>query len=88
MIKRPTRAKLYERRRDVASFALKRGTQAAISRHKNIPQATICRELATMREFWREFPVYDFEKFRLERLQKIDLMAFIAQSNGVHCAKQ
>ena len=27
-----------------------------------------------MREFWREFPVYDFEKVRVEQLQKIDLI--------------
>ena len=44
----------------------------------NIPQATVSRDPAAMCEFWREFPVSDFEKVRLERLQKIDAMTFIA----------
>ena len=50
----------------------------------NIPQATVARDQAAMREFWREFPVSDFEKVRLERLQQIDAMTFIAQSDDVH----
>ena len=53
MITRPSRVKLYERRRDVANFArrfaLKGWTQAAISRHMNIPQATVSRDLAANR---------------------------------------
>ena len=87
MIKRPTRTKLCERRRDVANFALKGCAQAAISRHMNIPQLTVSRELATIREFWREFPVSDFEQVRLEQLQKSDLMTFIAQSDDVGAPK-
>src|SRR5258708_14374148 len=71
---RPTRAKLYERRREVANYALKGWTQAAIARQMHIPQATVSRDLAAMREFWREFPVYDFDRARLEQLQKIDLV--------------
>ena len=69
IMNRPTRTKLYERRRQVANYALKGWTQAAISRHMNIPEATVSRDLAAMREFWREFPIYDFEKVRLEQLQ-------------------
>src|SRR5260370_32650991 len=71
---RPTRSKLYERRREVANSALKGCTQAAIARQMHIPQATDSRDLAGMREFWREFPVYDFDRARLEQLQKIDLV--------------
>ena len=74
IINRPTRTKLYERRRQVANYALKGWTQAAISRHMSIPQAAVSRDLAAMREFWREFPIYEFEKVRLEQLQKIDLV--------------
>ena len=40
-----------------------------------------------MCKFWREFPVFDFEKVRLERWQKIDAMTFIAQSDDVHAQK-
>src|SRR5260370_2112886 len=71
---RPTRSKLYERRREVANSALKGCTQAAIARQMHIPPATVSRDLAAMREFWREFPVYDFDRARLEQLQKIDLV--------------
>ena len=50
MIKRPTRTKLSERRRDVANFArrfaFKGWTQAAIAWHVNIPQPTVSRDLA------------------------------------------
>ena len=121
MITRPTRIKLYMRRRDVANFALKGWTQAAISRHMNITQATVSRDpaanrllkkgtvplgsldmsrrncslerdnplfqQAAMREFWGEFPVFDFEKVRLEPLQKIDFMTYVAQSDDVHSQK-
>lgn len=73
-MKRPTNTKLLERRREVASYALKGWTQAAIARHLKIPPATVSRDLAVMREFWREFPVYDFDKIRLEQLQKVDLV--------------
>ena len=67
---RPTRGKLYERRREVANFALKGWTQAAIARQIHIPPATVSRDLAAMREFWLEFPVYDFDRARLERKNK------------------
>ena len=40
-----------------------------------------------MCDFWREFSVSDFEKVRLERLQKIDRITFIAQSDDVHAQK-
>ena len=56
---RPTRSRLYERRREVANSALKGWTQAAIARQMHIPPATVSRDLAAMREFWREFPVYE-----------------------------
>jgi hypothetical protein len=71
---RPTTTKLQERRRQVANYVHKGWTQVAIARHMNIPQATVSRDLAAMREYWREFPVYDFEKVRFEQLQKIDLI--------------
>ena len=58
----------------MASLALKGWTQAAIARQLQIPQGTVSRDLAAMREFWREFPVYDFDRIRLEQLQKIDLV--------------
>ena len=71
---RLARAKLYERRRQVANYHLKGWTQAAIGRRLGIPQGTVSRDLAAIREFWREFPVYDVDKVRLEELQKIDLV--------------
>src|SRR5260370_35332470 len=71
---RPTRSKLYERRREVANYAIKGWTQAAIARQMHIPEATVSRDLAAMREFWREFPVYDFDSARLEQLQTVDLV--------------
>src|SRR5438552_12143460 len=64
---RPTRSKLFERRREVANYALKGWTQAAIARQMHIPEASVSRDLAAMREFWREFPVYDFDRARLEQ---------------------
>jgi len=73
-MKRPTRTKLSERRRQVANYALQGWTQTAIARHMQIPQGTVSRDLAAMREFWREFPVHDCSKVRLEQLQKIDLV--------------
>jgi hypothetical protein len=73
-MKRQARPRVAARRRDVASLALKGWTQAAIARQLQIPQGTVSRDLAAMREFWREFPVYDFDKIRLEQLQKIDLV--------------
>ena len=88
---RPTSTKLDERRRQVANYALKGWAQAAVSRHMNIPQATVSRDLAAMREFWREFPVYDFEKVRLEQLQEDRPCRGRASSAGcyeVHYAKR
>src|SRR6266700_5552163 len=79
---RPTRSKLYERRREVANYALKGWTQAAIARQMRIPEASVSRDLAAMREFWREFPVYDFDRARLEQLQKIDLVEADAWGRG------
>ena len=68
---RPTRAKIYERRREVANYALKGWTQAAIARQMHIPEASVSRDLAAMREFWREFPVYDLDRARLEQLVNV-----------------
>src|SRR5260221_12040455 len=73
-MKRQTSQKLGTRRREAAKLALKGWTQAAIANHLKIPQGTVSRNLAAMREFWREYPVYDFEKVRFEQLQKIDLV--------------
>ena len=73
-MKRQARPRVAARRRDVASLALKGWTQAAIARQLQIPQGTVSRDLAAMRELGREFPVYDFDKIRLEQLQKIDLV--------------
>src|SRR5579859_5516027 len=73
-MKRQTHQRVSARRRDVANLALKGWTQAAIARQLQVPQGTVSRDLAAMREFWREFPVYDFDKIRLEQLQKIDLV--------------
>ncbi len=67
---RPTKAKLSERRREVANLALKAWTQASIARHMRLPQATVSRDLAAM----REFPVCDVDRARLEQLPKIDLI--------------
>jgi hypothetical protein len=41
--------------------------QAAVASHLKVPQGAASRELAAMRDFWRDFPVYDFEKRRFER---------------------
>ena len=73
-MKRSTKTRLHERRREVSNYALKGWTQAAIARQMNVPPATVSRDLAAMRESWREFPIYDFHKARLEQLQKIDLV--------------
>jgi predicted transcriptional regulator len=54
----------------VANLVHKGWSQAAIARHLQIPPATVSRDLAAMREFWREFPPSDFEKVRIEHLQK------------------
>jgi hypothetical protein len=48
------------RRRQMANFSHKGRTQEAIARHMNNPQGTASRDLAAMREYWREFPIYDF----------------------------
>jgi hypothetical protein len=74
IMKRPTNPQLFERRREVAFLAHKGWSQAAIARHLQVPPATVSRDLAAMREFWREFPASDFEKVRIEHLQKIDLV--------------
>ena len=81
---RPTRAKIYERRREVANYALKGWTQAAIARQMHIPEASVSRDLAAMREFWREFPVYDFDRARLEQLAN-GAITLLAQK-GRFCA--
>ncbi len=73
-MQRSTKAKLSERRRQVADYALQGWTQAAIARHMNLPPATVCRDLEVMREYWREYSLFNFEKARLEQLQKIDLV--------------
>lgn len=59
-MKRTTGRQLAARRREVANLAHSGWTQAAIASHLKIPQGTVSRDLAAMREFWREFPVYDF----------------------------
>ncbi len=69
-----TSQKVLARRREVASLALKGLSQAAIAQQLKIPQGTVSRDLAAMREYWREFPVNDFDKVRIEQLQKIDLV--------------
>src|SRR5258708_581605 len=66
IMKRPDMTKLYERRREVANLALQGWTQAAIARHMRITQGTVSRDLAALREFWREFPVHEVDKVRLE----------------------
>jgi hypothetical protein len=73
-MKRQTSQQLVARRREVVSLAHKGWTQAAIASHLKIPQGTVSRDLAAMREFWRDFPVYDFDKVRFEQLQKIDVI--------------
>lgn len=73
-MKRPISPQLSARRREVANLAHKGWTQEAIASHLKIPQGTVSRDLAAMREYWREFPVYDFEKVRFEQLQRIDLV--------------
>ena len=73
-MKKTTSPQLAARRREVANLTHKGWTQAAIASHLKIPQGTVSRDLAAMREVWREFPVYDFDKVRFEQLQKIDLI--------------
>ena len=72
--KRKASPQVAARRREAANLTHKGWTQAAIASHLKVPQGTVSRDLAAMREFWREFPVYDFEKVRFEQLQKIDLI--------------
>ena len=48
-MKRPTRTRLFKRRREVANFGLTGWTQAAIARHIRIAQATVSRNLAAHR---------------------------------------
>ncbi len=73
-MKRPTRARLSERRREVANLAPNGWTQAAIARHRRLLPTTVSLDLAAMRECWREFPVDDFDRARFEHLRKIDLV--------------
>ena len=68
-MKRQTSQQLVARRREVVSLAHKGWTQAAIASHLKIPQGTVSRDLAAMREFCRDFPVYDFEKARFDAHQ-------------------
>src|SRR5580765_7180355 len=73
-MKRQTSQEVAARRRAVVGLAhsnLVHGgwTQAAIASHPKIPQSTVSRDLAVLREFWRDFPVYDFEKVRFDAHQ-------------------
>jgi hypothetical protein len=59
-MKRPFSPQLAARRREVAILAHPNRahtgwTQAAIASHLKIPQGTVSRDLAAMREFWRDF---------------------------------
>ena len=73
-MKQQSSPELAERRREVLNLTHKGWSQGAIARHLKIPQGTVSRDLAAMRKFWRDFPVHDFEKVRLEQLQKIDVI--------------
>src|SRR5437868_7840262 len=73
-MKKQTSEQLDARRREAAGLALKGWTQAAIAQKLQVPQGTVSRDLAAMREIWREFPVYDFDRVRFEQLQRIDLV--------------
>ena len=79
--------------RDLAANSLlKKGTvplgRIDMSRRNcSLERDSLLFQQAAMREFWREFPVSDFEKVRLERLQKIDRITFIAQSDDVHAQR-
>ena len=66
--------RLAARRREVVNLYHKGWTQSAIASHLKIPQATVSRDLAAMRDYWREFSIHDVEKVRIEQLQKIDLI--------------
>ena len=57
---RQTNQELFARRREVMTLAHKGWTQVAIAGHLKIPQCTVSRDLADMRGFWRDFPIYDF----------------------------
>jgi FixJ family two-component response regulator len=76
--KRQTSQQLNARRREVVNLTHKGWTQAAIASHLQIPQGTVCRDLAAMRSVWRDFPVYDIENVRFEQLQKIDLVEAVS----------
>jgi hypothetical protein len=70
-MKRRTSQELAARRREVVSLAHSSfvhggWTLAVIASHLKIPQGTVSRDLAAMREFWRDFPVYDFDKVRFD----------------------
>jgi hypothetical protein len=61
-MKRPTRTRLYQCRREVADDALQGWTQTASARCMRAPQGTGSRDLAAMREFpVCEIPLSDFE---------------------------
>jgi hypothetical protein len=62
-MKRSMRGKVFERRREAAIYALMVWTQSAIARHARSSPGTVSRDLVTLREFWREFPVFDFRRF-------------------------
>jgi hypothetical protein len=60
-MKRQASQNLSVRRREAANLAHdlahKSWTQAASASHLNLPQGTVSRDLAAMREIWREHPV-------------------------------
>ena len=64
-MKRPICPQAAARRREVANLAHQLAhanrthtvsARAAIASHQKIPQATVSRDLAAMRKFWRDFP--------------------------------
>jgi hypothetical protein len=65
-MKRQTSHQLAARRREVVSLSHKSWTQAPIASHLKIPQGTVSRDLAAMREFGRDFSDYDFENCRFD----------------------
>jgi hypothetical protein len=70
-MKRPANSQLFKCRREVAILAHKGWTQATIARHLQLPPATVSRDLAAMREFWREFPASDSGCGRTSRRNRI-----------------
>ena len=63
-----------ERRRQIAELALQGLSQTAIAGQLGVTQGTVSRDLAIIREEWRNSTLRDFDEARGVELQRLDLI--------------